>query len=149
MGTGSSATFASRLGRFGASILPGIFMVGYVVGTGSVTTMAAAGASYGMTLVWTLALASLFTHIMFAAISKMTIVSGDTMLHNFRKHFGGPVTLFIMAATVITQIASIIGVMGIVTDVIREWTRGFTPGGTGLNRIVSGMAVMLLLLWLA
>ena len=148
MATGSSTTLAARIARFAASILPGIFMVGYVIGTGSVTTMAAAGASYGMTLVWTLVLASLFTHIMFAAISKMTMVSGHTMLFNFRRHFGGPVTLIIMLAMVTTQIASIIGVMGIVTDVLREWSKAFTPDGTGISRVAVGAVLTLLLLWL-
>ena len=122
-------------------------MVGYVIGTGSVTTMAAAGARYGMSLLWTLVLASLFTHIMFAAISKTTMVSGRTMLWNFRRHFGGPVTLFIVLAMATTQIASIIGVMGIVTDVVREWSRPFT-GGEGISRIWSALFFMGLLLWL-
>ncbi len=136
-----------RLARLFASLLPGIFMVGYVIGTGSVTTMASAGARYGMSLLWTLALASLFTHIMFAAISKTTMVSGQTMLWNFRRHFGGPVTLFIVLAMATTQIASIIGVMGIVTDVVREWSRPFT-GGEGVPRVWSALFFMGLLLWL-
>ncbi len=138
----------SKLIRFIASILPGIFMVGYVIGTGSVTTMASAGASYGMSLTWTLVLASLFTHIMFAAISKATIVSGHTILWNFRQHFGGPVTLFIILGLATTQIASIIGVMGIVTDVLREWSRPFTANGEGISRVWSGLCFTLLLLWL-
>ena len=123
-------------------------MVGYVIGTGSVTTMSVAGASYGMSLVWTLVLASLFTHIMFSAISKTTMVSGNTMLANFRSHFGGPVTLFIMMALVLTQIASIIGVMGIVTDVLREWSRPYTANGEGISRIASGAVFTVLLLYL-
>lgn len=143
-----SNSSSSRLVRFAASILPGMFMVGYVVGTGSVTTMAVAGASYGMTLLWTLVLASLFTHIMFSAISKTTMISGNTMLANFRRYFGGPVTLFIMLGMVVSQIASIIGVMGIITDVLREWSRPFTADGTGFSRIASGACLTLLLLFL-
>ncbi len=123
-------------------------MVGYVIGTGSVTTMAAAGASYGLALVWTLVLASLFTHIMFSAIAKMTMVSGQTMLWNFRRHFGAPVTVFLMLGMATTQIASIIGVTGIVTDVLREWSKPFTPGGGGVSRLATGFAVVGLLLWL-
>lgn len=121
-------------------------MVGYVIGTGSVTTMAAAGASYGMSLVWTLALASLLTHVMFSAISKTTMVSGNTMIFNFRRHFGGPVTLLIVAAMVLTQISSIIGVMGILTDVLQEWSRPFTAGGAGFSRVASGAMLTTLLL---
>lgn len=123
-------------------------MVGYVIGTGSVTTMASAGASYGMALTWTLVLASLFTHIMFCAVSKMVMVSGRTMLSNFRRHFGGPVTVLIMVAMAGTQIASVVGVMGIITDVVKEWSGPFTPGGAGISRLASGVAFVGILLWL-
>ncbi|MCD8262482.1 MAG: hypothetical protein LUD15_14215 [Bacteroides sp.] len=39
-----------KLGLFWATITPGIFLVGYNIGTGSITTMASAGASYGIAL---------------------------------------------------------------------------------------------------
>lgn len=39
-----------KIALFWATIAPGIFLVGYNIGTGSITTMASAGASYGMTL---------------------------------------------------------------------------------------------------
>ncbi len=104
-----------------ASLAPGIFIIGYVVGTGSVTTMSSAGASYGMSLTWTLALASVFTHLMIVGISRLTILSGDTLLALFRRHFGAPVTLLMIFSLVATQITSIIGVMAIVADVFTEW----------------------------
>ena len=126
-----------------STILPGLFMVGYVIGTGSVTTMATAGADYGMSLVWTLVLASLFTFIMVAAISKTTIVSGETMLWSFRRNFpriGLPVAVAIALGMTLTQIASIIGVTAIMTDVVREWA--------GVPRVASGAVFTLVLLWL-
>jgi manganese transport protein len=123
-------------------------MVAYVIGTGSVTTMASAGASHGMTLVWTLVLASLFTHVMFSAISKVTVVSGRGILSNFRDGFGAPVTACIILAMVITQVASLIGVMGIMTDVLQEWSRPFTTSGEGIGRLPSAVALVLLVLWL-
>lgn len=104
-----------------AAFAPGIFIIGYVIGTGSVTTMSVAGASYGMTLLWTLALASLFTHLMIVGISRVTILSGETLLHLFRKHFGVPVTALMIVSLAATQITSIIGVMAIVVDVLRAW----------------------------
>ncbi len=107
--------------RLAASLAPGIFIIGYVIGTGSVTTMSSAGASYGMSLTWTLALASLFTHLMIVGISRLTILSGETLLHLFRTHFGAPVTLLLVASLAATQLTSIIGVMAIVVDVLREW----------------------------
>ena len=111
----------SRIKHSVAAFAPGIFIIGYVIGTGSVTTMSVAGASYGMTLLWTLALASLFTHLMIVGISRVTILSGETLLQLFRKHFGVPVTALIIVSLAATQITSIIGVMAIVVDVLREW----------------------------
>ncbi len=137
----------SKLRRFVASVLPGIFMIGYVIGTGSVTSMASAGASYGMSLTWTLALASLFTHIMVVALSRLTLLTGETTLHTFRRHFGSPVTLFIIVALMLTQLASIMGVMAIVYDVFREYTARLT-GGDGVPTIVSAAAFTLLLVGL-
>ncbi|MEZ5393520.1 MAG: divalent metal cation transporter [Bryobacterales bacterium] len=135
--------------RFLASILPGIFMIGYVIGTGSVTTMASAGASYGMSLTWTLVLASLFTHIMVVALSRLTILTGETTLHSFRKAFGSPVTVFIIFSLAATQIASIIGVTAIMTDVFREWTAQIF-GGSGVPTVISGacfIGLLLALFW--
>ena len=110
-----------RVKRAAASLAPGIFIIGYVVGTGSVTTMSSAGASYGMSLTWTLALASVFTHLMIVGISRLTILSGQTLLYLFRRHFGTPVTVLMILSLVATQITSIIGVIAIVADVFSEW----------------------------
>jgi manganese transport protein len=132
--------------KFLSSILPGIFMIGYVIGTGSVTTMASAGASYGMSLTWTLILASVFTHIMVVALSRLTILTGDTTLHLFRRHFGAPVTIFMILALVSTQLASIVGVMAIVTDVFREWTTMLF--GAGVPTLLGAVCFTLLLLGL-
>ncbi len=110
-----------RVKRTVASLAPGIFIIGYVVGTGSVTTMSSAGASYGMSLTWTLALASVFTHLMIVGISRLTILSGRTLLYLFRRHFGTPVTVLMILSLVATQLTSIIGVMAIVVDVFSEW----------------------------
>ena len=47
--------------RLLSAIGPGIFIIGYIIGTGSVTSMAKAGAEYGMSLTWALALSCLCT----------------------------------------------------------------------------------------
>ena len=39
--------------------LPGIFLLGFNIGTGSVTAVAKTGADYGMALLWTLVALSL------------------------------------------------------------------------------------------
>ena len=136
-----------RIKLLAASLAPGIFMIGYVIGTGSVTTMASAGAAYGMTLTWTLVVASLFTHVMVVALSRLTMLTGETTLFSFRKHFGGVITTFIIFSLVTTQISSIIGVMAIVSDVFREWTAQVS-GTSGVPTIVSAVGFTALLLGL-
>lgn len=64
-----------KIALFWATIAPGIFLVGYNIGTGSITTMASAGASYGMTLTWALALSCLFTYVLIIAFSRYTIIT--------------------------------------------------------------------------
>lgn len=127
-----------RLRLLAASIGPGIFMIGYIIGTGSVTSMSSAGASYGMSLVWTLIFASLFNHIMVVALSRLTMLSGETTLHSFRKGFGAPITLFLILGMAGTQLTSIIGVMAIVADVIRQyalqvWSAPIPPLATAIT----------------
>jgi Mn2+/Fe2+ NRAMP family transporter len=39
-----------------ASLLPGIFIIGYNVGTGSITSMSKAGANFGLDLLWAIAI---------------------------------------------------------------------------------------------
>ena len=141
----TKAPLFNNLKTFFSSIAPGIFLVGYVIGTGSVTTMAAAGAKYGLSLIWTSVVASLFTYVMFVAISKVTIVTGKTLLQNFRVHFGAAPAIFIMLGLMTTQIASIIGVMGIVSDVVQEATIFFTPNGIGITPFYSALFFSLLL----
>ena len=136
----------TRIKRTVASLAPGIFIIGYVVGTGSVTTMSSAGASYGMSLTWTLALASVFTHLMIVGISRLTILSGDTLLYLFRRHFGTPVTLLMILSLVATQLTSIIGVMAIVVDVFREWCSSVL--GFAAHPLLAAIAFTALLLGL-
>ena len=46
-----------------ALFLPGIFLLGFNIGTGSVTTMATAGANYGMSLLWTVLISCAATYL--------------------------------------------------------------------------------------
>jgi len=106
-----------RLKDFG----PAFFIIGYVVGTGSVTSMVVSGAKFGLTLSWALLLSCFFTYFLLVAISKLTIVSGDTLMYNFKKTFGKPITLFIITALGVSIVSSCIGVMGVVAEVTMEW----------------------------
>ncbi|WP_455593167.1 Nramp family divalent metal transporter [Bacteroides sp.] len=120
---------------FWATIAPGIFLVGYNIGTGSITTMASAGAGYGMTLTWALALSCVCTYILIVAFSRYTIVTGKTALFSFKNKFGKRVTLFILLSLIISETISCMGVMGVVAQVIQEWSRPMTHSGEGFNMI--------------
>lgn len=100
---------------------PAFFIIGYVVGTGSVTSMVVSGAKFGLTLSWALLLSCFFTYFLLVAISKLTIVSGDTLMFNFKKTFGKPITIFIITALAVSIVSSCIGVMGVVAEVVMEW----------------------------
>ncbi|HUV13713.1 MAG TPA: hypothetical protein VMY18_08710, partial [Acidobacteriota bacterium] len=67
-----------------AAVGPGLFLIGYNIGTGSVTTMAKSGAEHGMALFWTVVLSCLFTYILMVAYGQVTLVTGKTALSNFR-----------------------------------------------------------------
>ena len=115
---------------------PGIFLVGYNIGTGSVTTMAATGAEYGMALVWPVLLSCVFTYVLIVTFGRYTAVTGQTALYSFKVHFGKGTALFVMGALLFTQCASFMGVMAIVVETVREWSRPLTASGGGFNMIV-------------
>ena len=146
----SYRTFRSKLLRFVSSIGPGIFIIGYIIGTGSVTTMASAGAKYGMSMTWALGLSCFFTYIMIVSVSRSTIVSGQTLIYSFKQKFGAPITIFLIFGLMMTVIPSIMGLVGIATDVIREWTKLLTPNGNGVHPVISAVifsAVLYYLFW--
>ena len=105
-----------------ALVGPGLFLIGYNIGTGSVTTMAKTGAEHGMGLFWVLVLSAIFTYILMVAYGKMTIITGKTALYNVKTNFsqGWILALYIMLALIIGEMLAIIGVMGIVADLIQE-----------------------------
>lgn len=114
---------------FFKSLLPGIFLFGFTVGTGSVTAMAKAGADYGMSLLWTIFISCAITYFLIHLFGKFTLITGQTALQSFRKHIHPAVSIFFIVALT-TQIGgSVIGVMGILADVCYEWSKNFIDGG--------------------
>ena len=138
----------SKIRKFLSSIGPGIFIIGYVVGTGSVTTMASSGAKYGMSMTWALALSCFFTYIMIVCISRLTILSGNTLIHLIRSKFGNLAAIIIIAGLMITVISSVIGVTAIAADVFQEWTRMLSPGGKGVHPAISAIIIIAILYYL-
>ncbi|RKN83446.1 NRAMP family divalent metal transporter [Ulvibacterium marinum] len=139
-------TIKKKLTSFG----PAFFIIGYVVGTGSVTSMVVSGADYGLRLSWALLLSCFFTYFLIIAISKLTIVSGNSLLYNFKTHFGKPLTLFIMLAVLVLIISSIVGIMGIVTEVVVKWLSELSDGAIATSEIAVALFfifILLVLFW--
>ncbi|MBA7560932.1 Divalent metal cation transporter MntH [subsurface metagenome] len=146
----SSQNIKSKFLRILSSIGPGIFIIGYIIGTGSVTTMASAGAKYGMSMTWALGLSCFFTYIMIVSTSRSTIVSGQTLIYSFKQKFGAPITIFLIFGLMLTIIPSTMGLVGIATDVFREWTKLLVPNSNGVHPVVSATifsAVLYYLFW--
>jgi Mn2+/Fe2+ NRAMP family transporter len=108
-----------------SAVGPGLFLIGYNIGTGSVTTMAKTGAEHGMSLFWALILSCVFTYVLMVAYGKVTLISGRTALFNFKKEFkwGWILSLYIIIALIIGELLALMGVMGIVADLVQEGIR--------------------------
>ena len=72
-----------------AALGPGIFAIGYTIGTGSVTSMAKAGADYGLGMLWVLCLSCLFSGVLMTAYGRFAAVTGETSLHGIRRFLPG------------------------------------------------------------
>ena len=79
-------------------ILPGIFLIGFNIGTGSVTAMIKAGADFGMAMLWALVLSCLFTFFLIHMFGKFTIASGQTFLQAIRKNIHPSIAIFFLVA---------------------------------------------------
>ena len=119
----------NNIKTFFKSLLPGIFLFGFTVGTGSVTAMAKAGADYGMSLLWTIFISCAITYFLIHLFGKFTLVTGLTALQSFRKHIHPAVAIFFIVALTTQICGSVIGVMGILADVCYEWSKNFIDGG--------------------
>ena len=133
------------------AIGPGLFLIGYNIGTGSVTTMAKSGAEHGMTLTWALVLSSIFTYVLMVAYGKTTLVTGKTALFNIKTNFkyGKVLAIYILIALVIGELLALMGIFGIVSELIREASL-LLWGGEGfstLNITIVLVVALYALLW--
>ncbi len=110
---------------FLASIMPGIFIIGYNVGTGSVTSMSKAGANFGFDLLWTLLLSCLMTWYLILHFSKYTMVTGETFIQGLKKHIHPGLALGMIIPLSVVIFAALIGLLGILADVLQVWSATF------------------------
>jgi Mn2+/Fe2+ NRAMP family transporter len=107
--------------------------------------MVVSGANFGLSLSWALFLSCFFTYFLLISISKLTIVSGNTLMFNFKKAFGKPITFFIIAALVVSIVSSVIGVMGVVAEVTMEWISVKTSISSLNKPVISIFFIVLLI----
>ncbi|HLF35971.1 MAG TPA: Nramp family divalent metal transporter [Cyclobacteriaceae bacterium] len=109
---------------------PGIFAVGYTIGTGSVTSMAKAGADYGMKLLWVLTLSVIFSWLLMEAYGRYAVITGESSIYAIRNRlkYGKVWAILIIVGVVAAQWSSLIGIMGLSSKMIYEVIRIFIPG---------------------
>ena len=137
-----------KLLAFLATISPGLFLIGYNIGTGSITTMASAGASYGMQLILPVLLSCIFTYFLIIVFGQYTIVTGQTILTSYRKHFGLVLTSIVLISLLISEWVSCMGVMGIVVQVVQEWSRPLTDSGEGFSPLLLAIVFGSIIYWI-
>jgi Mn2+/Fe2+ NRAMP family transporter len=76
---------------------------------------------------------------MIVGVSRSTIVSGQTLMFTFKQKFGRFITVFVIISLMLSVTTSVMGVMAIVTDVVREWTRPLTHGDNGVHPLLSAL----------
>ncbi len=108
---------------------PGIFAIGYTIGTGSVTSMVVAGSTYGMQLLWVLLLSCLFSWVLMEAYGRYTLVTGEAALYGFKKYlkYGKLISILIIIGVAFGQTNSLIGILGISANAIYETIALFIP----------------------
>ncbi|MEP2240360.1 MAG: Nramp family divalent metal transporter [Maribacter sp.] len=101
---------------------PGIFAIGYTIGTGSVTSMIVAGSTYGMQLLWVLLLSCVFSGLLMYAYGNFALVTGETALYAFKKHlkWGKLIAILIILGISFGQWNSLMGILGISANIIYE-----------------------------
>lgn len=138
----------SKIKKALKQLLPGIFLFGFTVGTGSVTAMAKAGADYGMTLLWAVFLSCLITFFLLNLFGKFTITTGETAIASIRKHIHPAVAIFFIIGLTANIVGSVIGIMGIVSDVCFEWSKNMVDGGIAPIYFAGTFVVMIYLIFL-
>ncbi|MCE5249434.1 Nramp family divalent metal transporter [bacterium] len=137
------------------SVGPGIFCIGYTIGTGSVTSMAKAGSQFGMELTWVLFLSCLFSWVLMEAYGRLAVITGETSMHGFRNglRFGKPLAIITMTGVIIAQWNSLTGILGLCSTALYEGLNIFIPGltlpryGTVLGIAIVVILIMYAFLW--
>lgn len=138
----------SKIGKFILSIGPGIFCIGYTIGTGSVTAMIKAGSQFGMRLLWVLAFSVFFAWILMEAYGRFAAVTGHTAVYAFRTMLkrGRLLAILVISGVVAGQWSCLSGILGLTSSALFETCRLFIPSLAGIEYgVVLGIACALIL----
>jgi len=118
-----------KIAAFLLSIGPGMFCIGYTIGTGSVTAMSKAGSQYGSGLLWVLALSCLFSWTLMEAYGRYAVVTGRTAVNSFKTEFkyGRALAIALVIGIVIGQWNSLSGIVGLSSSAFYEISRLMVP----------------------
>jgi len=131
------------------SVGPGIFCIGYTIGTGSVTSMIKAGSMYGMGLLWVLFLSAFFAWVLMNAFGRFAVVTGKTAINSFKMDlkWGKFFAIITILGIVMGQWSALSGILGLTSNAIYELVRLFYPGLDESNYwVVLAISILLVLL---
>lgn len=133
--------------RWVALVGPGLFCLGFTIGTGSVTSMVKSGSQWGTQLLWVLAISAFFTWVMTEAYGRYAIVTGDTAVHGVKNNLrGGRAWAWILiVGLVVSQWISLSSILNITSNAVCEVLKLCMPSITDASAywIVLGMAVII------
>ena len=131
------------------ALMPGIFLIGYNIGTGSLTAMSKAGANFGTDMLWAVLVSCLITWYLINFFSRFTMVTGMTAMEGYRRHIHPVYAWVLWGGLTVIILSALMGMMGILVDVLAVWCReihGFAINRGAAGVIVAG--VVLVLIWI-
>lgn len=111
--------------------------------------MSKAGANFGLDLLWAILLSCLITYYLIVQFSRFTMASGITIIQGIKNHIHPGVAITLVVAFMIIIISALIGVLGIVADVLQVWSQTVSEVNisAGIFAAVVGFALYLLIWW--
>jgi Mn2+/Fe2+ NRAMP family transporter len=128
--------------------MPGIFLIGYNIGTGSLTAMSKAGANFGTDLLWAVLVSCLITWYLINFFSRFTMASGMTAIEAFRRHLHPVYAWVLWAGLAIIILSALMAMIGLLADVVLVWCKDVWS--IEANRVAVGVVLAVLvygLIW--
>ena len=148
----AKSTLVDKIWQLMLSIGPGIFCIGYTVGTGSVTSMAKAGSQFGMQLMWVLMFSCVFSWVLLEAYGRFAVVSGLSSIYAFKTKIkaGKAIAMLVTLGIIVAQWNSLSGILGLSANAIYETVLLFFPGLPAENYwVILGIAIAIILVMYA